>query len=94
MTNFKENIDPLLDSSGNLHSDVIKDYIHNSLSSADTYAVERHLLNHPFDTEVVEGYQAMRKNKNVRPVSRAPKVIPTLRATSKMNLSLTETRHQ
>ena len=64
MTDFKNNITRLLDSSGNLHSDVIKNYVHNALSSADTHAVERHLLNSPFDLEVVEGYQAMRKNKN------------------------------
>ncbi len=64
MSDFKEDIAHLLDSSGNLKADVIKDYVHNATNADDTYAVEKHILNSPFDSEVVEGYQEMRRNKS------------------------------
>ena len=64
MSHINNDIAHLFDSSGNLHSEVIKNYVHNVLSSVDTHIVERHLLNSPFDSDVVEGYQTMRRNKN------------------------------
>lgn len=64
MTEFNENIAQLLDSSGNLRSEVIRDYVLNMLSPTDMHAVERHLLSSPFDADVVDGYKEMAKNKS------------------------------